>query len=106
LVRASGSFVMEIGSVGRIGFAAPVDVPSPGQENQIAPRQIVTAIRGLNKSEMLGQDRQLAFVRDAETQRPVIQIVDRNTGDVIDQIPPEMVLRLEQELKQKKGESE
>jgi flagellar protein FlaG len=97
---------MDIGSVGRISFAAPVDVPSTGQDNQVAVRQIVTAVRGLNKSEMLGQERQLAFLRDPETQRPVIQILDRNTGDVIDQIPPETVLRLAQEMHGRKGETE
>jgi uncharacterized FlaG/YvyC family protein len=97
---------MEIGSVGRISFAAPVDVPSTGQENQAAFRQIVTAIRGLNKSEMLGQERELTFLRDPETQRPVIQIVDRNTGDVIDQIPPETVLRMVHDMKQQNGETE
>ena len=96
---------MEIGSVGRISFAAPVDISSPGQDSQVAVRQIVTAVRGLNKSEMLGQERQLAFLRDPETQRPVIQILDRNTGDVIDQIPPETVLRLAQEMQGKEGET-
>jgi uncharacterized FlaG/YvyC family protein len=35
---------------------------------------------------------------DRHTQRPVIRLVDRETKDVIRQIPPEHVLRLAEEL--------
>jgi flagellar protein FlaG len=97
---------MEIGPISRTNISAPADVVLPGQDSQVPVRQIITAIRGLNKSEMLGQERQLAFSRDPETHRPVIQIVDRNTGDVLDQIPPETVLRIMQEMKRQDGEKE
>jgi flagellar protein FlaG len=62
-------------------------------------RQIVTAVNELNKSELMGQGRQLSFTRDPETRRPVIQIIDQSTGDVIDQIPSEALLELAQQLK-------
>jgi uncharacterized FlaG/YvyC family protein len=41
----------------------------------------------------------LTFSRDPQTRRPVIQIVDQDSGEVIDQIPSETVLQLAQELK-------
>jgi uncharacterized FlaG/YvyC family protein len=47
----------------------------------------------------MGQGRQLSFSRDPETRRPVIQIIDQSTGEVIDQIPSETVLQLAQQLK-------
>jgi uncharacterized FlaG/YvyC family protein len=41
---------------------------------------------------LLGSDRELQFTRDSQTQKMVIQIVDRQSGDVLDQIPPEQIL--------------
>ena len=35
---------------------------------------------------------------DRETQRPVIEIVDRKTREVIQQVPPEYVLRVTEAL--------
>jgi len=70
-------------------------------------RQIVTAIRGLNQSEMMAPDRQLTFMLDPRTQRPVIQIVEKESGAIIDQIPPETILLMREQLKkgQVKGDS-
>jgi uncharacterized FlaG/YvyC family protein len=62
-------------------------------------RQIVAAVHEVNKAELMGQGRQLTFARDPETRRRVIQIVDQATGDVVDQLPPEAVLRLAEQLK-------
>jgi uncharacterized FlaG/YvyC family protein len=38
------------------------------------------------------------YRRDSKTGKLVIQILERQTGDVVDQIPPESVLRLVAEL--------
>jgi uncharacterized FlaG/YvyC family protein len=43
---------------------------------------------------LLGSDRELQFARDSQTQKMVIQIVDSQSGDVLDQIPREQVLRI------------
>jgi uncharacterized FlaG/YvyC family protein len=43
---------------------------------------------------MMGSDRELQFTRDAVTKRPVIRILRRGTGEVLDQIPPEQVLEI------------
>ena len=50
-------------------------------------------------AELFGQDNQLTFQRDIETQRMVIRMVNRRTNEVISQIPAEYVLRLSQDLK-------
>ena len=55
---------------------------------------LVAAVRAVNKSELFGSDRELMFARDRETQKPVIQILDRNTGEQLEQIPPETLLRI------------
>jgi uncharacterized FlaG/YvyC family protein len=89
---------MDIGSINRTIPTQPVTTLAPSREDLTVVRQIVTAVRGLNKSELMGQNRALTFMRDPGTQRPVIQIVDRETGDVIDQIPAEVILQMKAEL--------
>ena len=50
-------------------------------------------------AELMGEGRELTFGRDPQTRQRVIQIVDQNTGDVVDQLPPETVLQLAEQLK-------
>jgi len=62
-------------------------------------REVVRAVKALNGAGLTGQDQELVFQRDAQTQRMVIRLVDRKTSEVISQIPPEYVLRLAEQLK-------
>jgi uncharacterized FlaG/YvyC family protein len=57
-------------------------------------REVIQAIKAVNASAMLGEDNELVFQRDRSTQRMVIRLVDRKTGDVISQLPPEYLLRV------------
>jgi flagellar protein FlaG len=66
----------------------------PTTEQLAAHREIVTAVKAVNHSEMLGPNNELAFTMDRDTRQPVIQIVDRVTKEVVQQIPPEYVLRV------------
>jgi uncharacterized FlaG/YvyC family protein len=91
---------MEIGLNNRVTLTPTASVPAASLEDPTKVRQIVTAIRELNKSEMLGQNRSLGFIRNPDSQRPVIQIMNRETGEVIDQIPSEAVLQMAAELDQ------
>ena len=54
----------------------------------VPARQVVAAVHEINKSELMGEGRQLNFTRDPDTKRQVIQIVDQDTGEVVDQISP------------------
>jgi flagellar protein FlaG len=66
-------------------------------------REVIQAVRALNGTEMFGQDNELMFQRDRLTQRMVIRVVNRQTKEVVSQIPPEYVLRLAEDLKQNGG---
>ncbi len=52
----------------------------------------------MNAAELLGQDNELSFVVDRNTRRAVVRIVNRETREVIRQIPDEYVLRLAEEI--------
>jgi flagellar protein FlaG len=90
---------MDIPRVDSIGANTAVHAPTPSSDKDVPVRDVVTAVHEVNKSELMGEGRQLTFTRDPETRRPVIQIIDQTTGDVIDQIPSETVLQLAQQLK-------
>lgn len=85
---------MDIPRVDSFGVSPAVSAPTPTNEGDVPVRQLVTAVHEVNRSELLGEGRQLTFTRDPDTRKPVIQIVDQNTGEVLDQIPPESVLQL------------
>jgi uncharacterized FlaG/YvyC family protein len=47
----------------------------------------------------MGENNELTFVLDRNTRKAVVRVVNRQTGDLVFQIPPEYVLRMAQELK-------
>jgi flagellar protein FlaG len=66
---------------------------------QTENREIIRAVRAVNASAMLGEKNELTFFLDRQTRRPVIKIVNRETNEVVQQIPNEQVLRLAEGLK-------
>jgi uncharacterized FlaG/YvyC family protein len=84
---------MEISPLSGIGLTAPVD-PTPKTQQDAATRQIISAVQALNKSELFGENRQLQFTRDSGSNRVIIKIKNPKTGEIIDQSPPETVLRM------------
>ena len=71
--------------------------PSATSEQTVQNRQAVHAAKSVNESGILGQN-QLVVLVDRQTHQTIFRIVDRNTQQVISQIPPEYVLRLAQNL--------
>ena len=64
-------------------------------------REVVAAVHKLNKSDYTGPTRELTILLDPKTRRPMVRIVDKETGEVVQQIPPEYVLRMAQEAKER-----
>ncbi|MEN6607595.1 MAG: flagellar protein FlaG, partial [Bryobacteraceae bacterium] len=52
-------------------------------------REVIQAVKALSEAELFGQDSDLTYTFDRETQRIVVRVVDRETKDVIRQIPPD-----------------
>jgi uncharacterized FlaG/YvyC family protein len=65
-----------------------VDAVDAGQR-----KQLVRAANTVNESGLLG-DNQALFLVDPETHRPVIRIENRETHELVQQIPQEYLLRL------------
>jgi flagellar protein FlaG len=93
--------VMEITAVDRSAQPQTAPVATIPVEQAAENRDVVRAIKALNGTEMFGEENQLMFRRDPETQRMVIRVVNRQTEEVVSQIPAEYVLRLAEDLKPK-----
>ena len=63
-------------------------------------RELIQAVKAVNVAELFGQNSELTFILDRETHRPLVRLVDRNTNEVIRQIPPEYLLRMAAELRE------
>ena len=90
---------MEISAVNRTDAALPVAAATVPSEMANQNREVVQAVKAVNQSQMFGQDEELAFQMDSSTKHLVVQIINKDTKEVISQIPPEYVLRMAQSLK-------
>jgi uncharacterized FlaG/YvyC family protein len=91
---------MDINALNRITQALPAAATAIPVDKAAENREVVQAVKALNNTEMFGQDNELVFQRDPQTQRMVVKVINRKTKDLISQTPPEYVLRLAEDIKQ------
>jgi uncharacterized FlaG/YvyC family protein len=60
-------------------------------------RQVVQAAKSINASGTLGEN-QLVFAVDPDTHRIIMRVENRNTHEIVLQIPPETVLQMADQL--------
>ena len=87
---------MDISYINPMDLRVPQSVPvQPAEAAQ--RRELISAAKSINASGLFGQN-QLVFMVDPQTKRPIIRVQDRDTHEVLLQLPPEYVLRLAEEL--------
>jgi uncharacterized FlaG/YvyC family protein len=74
------------------GFQAPA--PEVTLDRAAEKREVVQAIKAVNGTEMFGPENELRFLKDPETNRFVVRVVNLKTREVVSQVPEEYVLRL------------
>jgi uncharacterized FlaG/YvyC family protein len=74
---------------------APV-APVDGQSQD---RDVVQAVKALNGTEMFGPENELRFLKDPETRRMVVRVVNKKTEELVSQVPAEYILRLSNSMK-------
>jgi len=80
-------------------LGVPAVDPAAAQPAGVQERSLIQAVKALDAAELFGQDKELTFVMDRQTRRAVVRIVDRSTGEVLQQIPTEQVLRLAEQAR-------
>ncbi|WP_321476527.1 flagellar protein FlaG [uncultured Paludibaculum sp.] len=90
---------MEIGRIEAIVELPAVSAAAPlTPQQRTEQRQLVQAVQAVNGAQIFGEGTELTFAFDRYTKGPVMRIVDKETKEVIRQVPPEYVLRLAEEL--------
>jgi uncharacterized FlaG/YvyC family protein len=78
--------------------AAGQPVQSSRSPEQVAKdRELIKAVRALDSTELFGSNSELTFVFDRKIQRALVRVIDRNTQEVIMQLPAEYVVRMAEE---------
>ncbi|HET8549348.1 MAG TPA: flagellar protein FlaG [Bryobacteraceae bacterium] len=94
---------MEIDSIRAAQMhGAMAQVSAAPAERRIERAELILAIGAVNESALFGDEYELTFSLDRGTRRPLLQLVNRETREVIRQIPPEYVLRAARELSKRR----
>lgn len=67
--------------------------PKPTEDQ----RALIQAVRAVNASGLLGQEDELTFKIDRAAGIAVVRIVNKKTGELVQQIPNEQVLKMAEE---------
>lgn len=91
---------MEISTVqtGSLMQAMSLTQSQPSPEILQERREVVKAVKKLNQSEFYGNSSELQIAVDRATKRPVVRLVDKETQEILRQIPEEYILRMAEEL--------
>lgn len=88
---------MAIGPISPI-HPKPLYVSQPFALTPDERQRLSEAIDAINQVAQFGDQNELRMLVDENTRRPLIQIVNRDTHEVVRQIPPRYVLRMAAEL--------
>ena len=78
--------------------AVPLDSQNHNPQLVAQQRRLRQAVHAINKAEAYGPRSELNLSVDQATRLPLLQVVDKETKQVLLQIPTESVLRMVQNL--------
>ena len=88
---------MNIAAINSTSPAGPVE-PSPARALTDEQRSLIRAVAAINASGTFGEDNQLTYSVDRQAHLVVVRLVNKNTGDVVQQMPAEYLVRMAEEL--------
>ena len=90
---------MDVDAVNRLVQPLAATAPVAPVEQPPEHREIIQAVKALNSAEMFGPQNELMFHLDRQARRMVLQVVNRQTQEIVTQVPPEYILRLAEDLR-------
>lgn len=80
---------------------ARADGYSPGLAHAATPvhlqpenKEVIKAVRAANKSELFGDNNEATFIFDSKSRKPIVRIVNKQTREVVREIPAAYLQRL------------
>ena len=61
-------------------------------------KEIIEAVKAINKAELFGQENEVTLVLDRRSQKILVRIVNKETRELVRQIPDEYLRHLASEL--------
>lgn len=89
---------MDTGAINPLGASLAASMVRQAPMQLSDKREIIKAVEAVNKAEAFGSNQELMFGFDEDLKRPVLRIVDRSTGEVVAQVPPQSVLKMARSL--------
>jgi uncharacterized FlaG/YvyC family protein len=90
--------LMEIGPARANSYAASLAQAVTPVQRQPEHTEIIKAVRAANKSELFGDNYEATFIVDGKSRKPIVRIVDKQTHEVIREIPAKYLQRLAEDL--------
>ena len=86
----------------KLADAVSISVPSRGSDSEVSSvstrqeaverREVLAAVKALNLPEFTLPNRALNISFDRETRQSIVQVVDRDSGEVVQQVPGKEVV--------------
>jgi uncharacterized FlaG/YvyC family protein len=88
---------MNISSISNLSAHLSAAQPSEPKQPTQDQKALLQAVKTVNSSGLLGGENELTFVIDRAAKIAVVRIVNKKTGELVQQIPNEQVLKMAEE---------
>jgi uncharacterized FlaG/YvyC family protein len=72
--------------------------PNPAVPPNEQQRSLIRAVSAVNSAQSFGPDNEVTYQVDRKANQMVLRVVNRKSGQLVNQIPPEYVLRMAEKI--------
>ena len=89
---------MNISSIGSYGSHLSTGTQTAVSRQPIQDQKaLIQAVKTVNAAELFGQENETTFIIDRAARIAVVRVVNKKTGEVVQQIPTEQLLKMAEE---------
>jgi flagellar protein FlaG len=88
---------VSISPIGSINTSVATEVVQPQRLSE-EDRTLIRAVKSVNASGLMGDSNEVTYMIDRASQRLVVRVVNRESGEVVNQIPAEYILKMAEKV--------
>ena len=89
---------MNISSVGSsAAYLGAGTQPVESRQNAGQQKAVIQAVKTVNAAELFGQENETTYIIDRAAKIAVVRVVNKQTGEVVQQIPTQQLLKMAEE---------